>query len=48
MSAYLSVCFFRSWTEYKDGFGDMNAELEDFWLGNDILHYITSQGQQCI
>ncbi|XP_034399664.1 fibrinogen-like protein 1 [Cyclopterus lumpus] len=33
--------FNRSWAEYKDGFGDMDAE---FWLGNDNLHYITTQG----
>lgn len=40
---YLSI---RSWAEYKDGFGDMNAEIGEFWLGNDNLHYITAQGQQ--
>ncbi|XP_075336971.1 fibrinogen-like protein 1 [Odontesthes bonariensis] len=33
--------FNRSWAEYKDGFGELNAE---FWLGNDNLHYITAQG----
>ncbi|XP_041847113.1 fibrinogen-like protein 1 [Melanotaenia boesemani] len=33
--------FNRSWAEYKDGFGDMNAE---FWLGNNNLHRITAQG----
>lgn len=36
--------FNRSWTEYKEGFGDMTAELGEFWLGNDNLHYITAQG----
>ncbi|GLD62724.1 fibrinogen-like protein 1 [Lates japonicus] len=36
--------FNRSWAEYKDGFGDMNAELGEFWLGNDNLHHITAQG----
>ncbi|XP_061582398.1 fibrinogen-like protein 1 [Cololabis saira] len=36
-----AVTFNRSWAEYKDGFGDMNAE---FWLGNDNLHHITTQG----
>ncbi|KAM9850410.1 fibrinogen-like protein 1 [Aulostomus maculatus] len=35
--------FNRSWLEYKDGFGDMDAELGEFWLGNDNLHYITAQ-----
>lgn len=36
--------FNRSWEEYKGGFGDMDAELGEFWLGNDNLHYITTQG----
>uniref|UniRef100_UPI0037E94D8D fibrinogen-like protein 1 n=1 Tax=Semicossyphus pulcher TaxID=241346 RepID=UPI0037E94D8D len=36
--------FNRSWAEYKEGFGDMEAELREFWLGNDNLHYITTQG----
>ncbi|XP_028272322.1 fibrinogen-like protein 1 [Parambassis ranga] len=35
-----SETFNRSWSEYKDGFGNMEAE---FWLGNDNLHYITAQ-----
>ncbi|XP_071770314.1 fibrinogen-like protein 1 [Centroberyx gerrardi] len=36
--------FNRSWAEYKDGFGDMESESGEFWLGNDNLHYITAQG----
>ncbi|XP_034546189.1 fibrinogen-like protein 1 [Notolabrus celidotus] len=36
--------FNRSWVEYKDGFGDMNSALGEFWLGNDNLHLITTQG----
>uniref|UniRef100_A0A673CE81 Fibrinogen-like protein 1 n=1 Tax=Sphaeramia orbicularis TaxID=375764 RepID=A0A673CE81_9TELE len=36
--------FNRSWSEYKDGFGDMDGELGEFWLGNDNLHYVTAQG----
>ncbi len=43
-ASYPSIYLSRSWTEYKDGFGDMDAE---FWLGNDNLHYITTQGQYC-
>ena len=34
--------FYRSWAEYRDGFGDWRRE---FWLGNQQLHEITSQGQ---
>ncbi|KAK5614877.1 hypothetical protein CRENBAI_010446 [Crenichthys baileyi] len=37
--------FNRSWTEYKDGFGDLNAE---FWLGNDNLHFLTTQGNYSV
>uniref|UniRef100_A0A673VK71 Si:ch211-203k16.3 n=1 Tax=Salmo trutta TaxID=8032 RepID=A0A673VK71_SALTR len=36
-----SVTFDRSWREYKDGFGDLHSE---FWLGNDYIHDLTSQG----
>ncbi|XP_056371606.1 fibrinogen-like protein 1 [Oenanthe melanoleuca] len=36
-----SVDFNRTWIEYKEGFGDLNGE---FWLGNDNIHRITSQG----
>ncbi|XP_041348011.1 fibrinogen-like protein 1 [Gigantopelta aegis] len=36
-----SVDFYRSWADYKRGFGDMHGE---FWLGNDNLHYLTQQG----
>ena len=32
------VSFYRNWTEYKQGFGDLNGE---FWLGNDAIHQIT-------
>ncbi|XP_027213145.1 ficolin-2 isoform X1 [Penaeus vannamei] len=33
------VNFNRSWTEYRAGFGDATGE---FWLGNELLHRITS------
>ncbi|XP_074392458.1 fibrinogen-like protein 1 isoform X1 [Zonotrichia albicollis] len=36
-----SVDFNRTWSEYKEGFGDLNGE---FWLGNDNIHRMTSQG----
>ncbi|XP_056623420.1 angiopoietin-related protein 7 [Triplophysa dalaica] len=36
------VNFNRKWTEYRDGFGDLHAE---FWLGNDHIHAISSQGE---
>ncbi|ELT94412.1 hypothetical protein CAPTEDRAFT_197507 [Capitella teleta] len=34
--------FYRNWTEYAAGFGDMNGE---FWLGNRNLHALTSAQQ---
>ena len=34
-----SVDFFRGWTDYKSGFGQLTAE---FWLGNDKIHRLTA------
>lgn len=33
------VDFNRSWTDYKNGFGSPDT---DFWIGNDIIHNLTS------
>ncbi|XP_073456650.1 ficolin-2-like [Aquarana catesbeiana] len=37
-----SVDFFRNRADYKKGFG---SRLNEFWLGNDNLHKITSTGK---
>ncbi|KAM4696990.1 ficolin-1-like [Rhinophrynus dorsalis] len=37
-----SVDFFRDWKSYKTGFG---SRLNEFWLGNDNLHKLTSSGK---
>ena len=34
-----SVDFYRTWAEFKKGFGDLDGE---FWLGNDNLHKLLS------
>ncbi|KAK0045457.1 BpsFReDn20 [Biomphalaria pfeifferi] len=35
--------FSRNWEDYKNGFG--SPCTEDYWLGNEIVHQLTSQGQ---
>uniref|UniRef100_A0A3B4CQT8 Fibrinogen-like protein 1 n=2 Tax=Pygocentrus nattereri TaxID=42514 RepID=A0A3B4CQT8_PYGNA len=39
-----SQSFDRDWNDYKAGFGDLKSANGEFWLGNDNLHYLTSQG----
>ena len=36
-----SVDFYRNWTDYKRGFGSIDGE---YWLGNDVIHQLTSLG----
>ncbi|XP_030643737.1 fibrinogen-like protein 1 [Chanos chanos] len=39
-----SESFDRAWLEYKHGFGDLFSTDGEFWLGNDPLHFLTTQG----
>ncbi|CAH1780318.1 unnamed protein product, partial [Owenia fusiformis] len=34
------LSFDKKWMEYKNGFGDINA---NYWLGNDKIYYLTNQ-----
>ncbi|XP_023686400.1 fibrinogen-like protein 1 [Paramormyrops kingsleyae] len=43
-----SVSFDRAWAEYKTGFGNLASHTGEFWLGNDYLHYLTSQGDYAL
>ena len=36
-----SVDFYRNWTDYEEGFGDLNGE---FWLGLSKIHRLTQDG----
>lgn len=38
-----SVDFYRGWTDYKKGFGNLQRE---FWLGLEKIHRLTNQRQQ--
>ena len=38
-----SVDFYLNWTDYKNGFGNLDGE---FWLGLDKIHRLTNS-EQC-
>ena len=40
-----SVDFYRKWTDYKNGFGNLAGE---FWLGLDKIHRLSSSEQNVL
>ena len=40
-----TVDFYRGWSDYKNGFGDLNG---NFWLGLEKIHKLTSPGRGAI
>ena len=37
--------FYREWSDYKNGFGNLTGE---FWLGLDKIHRLTASGQNVL
>ncbi|XP_056141132.1 fibrinogen like 1B isoform X2 [Lampris incognitus] len=42
------VDFNRDWVDYKDGFGDFKLWNDEFWLGNEHIHTLLSEGKNLV
>lgn len=38
----------RDWVDYRDGFGDFKLWNDEFWLGNERMHSLLSDGQKLL
>ncbi|XP_062618739.1 fibroleukin-like [Saccostrea cucullata] len=38
-------CIYWNWTDYKNGFGDLEQE---FWIGNDVIHQLTKENNSAL
>ncbi|XP_075887731.1 fibrinogen like 1B isoform X1 [Nelusetta ayraudi] len=42
------VDFNRDWVDYRDGFGDFKVRNDEFWLGNERIHSLLSEGRNLV
>ncbi|XP_071780737.2 fibrinogen like 1B [Centroberyx gerrardi] len=42
------VDFNRDWVDYRDGFGDFKLWNDEFWLGNEHIHSLLSEGENLV
>lgn len=40
-----SINFYRTWKEYRNGFGNVTGE---YWLGNEKIHLLTTESSQVL
>ncbi|XP_035522759.1 fibrinogen-like protein 1 [Morone saxatilis] len=42
------VDFNRDWVDYRDGFGDFKLWNDEFWLGNEYIYSLLSEGNNLV
>nr|XP_046267426.1 fibrinogen like 1B isoform X2 [Scatophagus argus] len=42
------VDFNRDWVDYRDGFGDFKLRNDEFWLGNEHIYSLLSDGKNLV
>uniref|UniRef100_A0A3Q3J2W5 Fibrinogen C-terminal domain-containing protein n=2 Tax=Monopterus albus TaxID=43700 RepID=A0A3Q3J2W5_MONAL len=45
---YGRVDFNRDWVDYRDGFGDFKLWNDEFWLGNEHIYSLLSEGKNLV